>query len=247
VVFTSNAVPAGCTDSLSYHWDFGDGTGSTERNPVHTYWAVNTFHWNVTASVNGITATQVGTVTVTQPPCEGFTCAAAFAPSSGQAPLAVSFSASADPGVCTGPVSYSWDFGDGQSSSRPEEVHTYLTPGTFHWALTVMADGVPCTRQGAVTVTCTAPVVHQVTQKGDPFRLKIETQATLAVGWKVYLAGQGEPWAHLKVKGPTKFVIEIAGSLFKKDGSETLIRIVNGDGCATTIAYNRKAKSWRPM
>jgi len=94
---------------------------------------------------------------------------------------------------------------------------------------------------------CVPPTVTTVTKISDPFRLKIDTAIPLTEGWKVYIAGQSEPWTQITVKSPTQFVIKKAGDFFKKDGSETVIRIVNSDGCDYSFAYNRKAKTWRPL
>ena len=59
--------------------------------------------------------------------------AAAFSalPTSGVAPLDVSFSAKGDPGTA-----YSWNFGDGSRGSGQKPKHTFATPGTFRVVLT---------------------------------------------------------------------------------------------------------------
>jgi PKD repeat protein len=45
VSFTNTSL-----DALSYEWDFGDGMGSTDENPVHTYAAANTYTVILTAT-----------------------------------------------------------------------------------------------------------------------------------------------------------------------------------------------------
>ncbi|NIZ92024.1 PKD domain-containing protein [Kineosporiaceae bacterium B12] len=71
--------------------------------------------------------------------------------SSGQAPLAVSFT-DASTGV---PTSWSWDFGDGATSTERNPVHNYGTAGTFTVTLvaTNAAGSGTSTRPGLVTVT----------------------------------------------------------------------------------------------
>ncbi len=58
-------------------------------------------------------------------------------PTSGRAPLEVSFdgTGSSDPDV--DPLTYSWDFGDGSTSIEPSILHTYSEPGTYIAILTV--------------------------------------------------------------------------------------------------------------
>ena len=51
----------------------------------------------------------------------------------GRAPLPVRFTPQTD-GT---PVSYAWSFGDGRTSSEPNPVHVYTTPGTYTVMLTV--------------------------------------------------------------------------------------------------------------
>ncbi len=54
-------------------------------------------------------------------------------PTQGSAPLMVQFT-DTSLGV---PTSWTWDFGDGDSSSEQHPLHTYLTPGTYTVSLTV--------------------------------------------------------------------------------------------------------------
>jgi PKD repeat protein len=81
-------------------------------------------------------------------PVAGFT----VTPSSGTAPLAVSF---AD--TSTGsPTSWSWTFGDGTSSTTSSPSHTYSTAGTFTATLTVANSFGSDTASRTVTTTTAA-------------------------------------------------------------------------------------------
>ncbi|MBN2134712.1 MAG: right-handed parallel beta-helix repeat-containing protein [Acidobacteria bacterium] len=78
-------------------------------------------------------------------------------PLTGQAPLNVTFdgSGSSDPDGDT--LSYSWDFGDGSSSSEVSPAHTYNTAGTYNAVLTV-TDGKGGEDQDSVTITVSGVV-----------------------------------------------------------------------------------------
>ena len=88
--FTSNYVAGGCVNPIqftdlttnlptSWLWNFGDGTTSTQQNPLKTYAATNTYNVSLTATnTNGTaTITRLNYVTVTVPclvycPSNGF-------------------------------------------------------------------------------------------------------------------------------------------------------------------------------
>ena len=80
------------------------------------------------------------------------TCTASSKNTSGPAPLIVTFSGGATVSDGSAP-SYSWDFGDGQSSTSQAPSHTYTACGTFTWILTVTACGQTCTQTGTIIVT----------------------------------------------------------------------------------------------
>src|SRR6185295_10687574 len=75
-------------------------------------------------------------------------------PSSGIAPLAVTFSSagSSDPDGTI--ASYAWTFGDGGSASGASASHTYATAGTFTTTLTV-TDNAGATGSTSVLISAT--------------------------------------------------------------------------------------------
>jgi PKD repeat protein len=145
-----------------YAWVFGDGSTSSQQNPSHTFTNPGNYNWTMTASVQGINCSKTGSITVTAP-CT-LTCTASASPDSGVAPLQVIFSASATPAHCTGSVSYTWAFGDGESSTQQNPSHTYSAAGTYTWTMTATVQGINCSKTGTITVTapctltCTATV-----------------------------------------------------------------------------------------
>jgi PKD repeat protein len=153
VNFTATATPTNCTGAVTYAWSFGDGGTSADQNPSHTYSAEGSYNWSMTATVQGVTCTKSGTITVTGGGGCSLTCTATASPTSGQAPLAVTFTATATPTNCTGAVTYAWTFGDGGTSADQNPSHTYVSDGSYNWSMTATVQGVTCSKSGTVTVT----------------------------------------------------------------------------------------------
>jgi PKD repeat protein len=136
----------------AWSWNFGDGSTSTAQNPTHTYTAPGTYDVTLTASnATGDSApvTKTGYVTVAAAP--GLVADFSASPLSGTAPLAVSFTdASAG-----GPTAWSWNFGDGSTSTAQNPTHTYTAPGTYDVTLTASnatGDSASVTKTGYVRV-----------------------------------------------------------------------------------------------
>ncbi|HHE51472.1 MAG TPA: PKD domain-containing protein, partial [Candidatus Acetothermia bacterium] len=77
-------------------------------------------------------------------------------PTSGQAPLAVSFDASASSDPDGTIASYTWNFGDGQNGSGMSGSHIYANEGTFTAILTAIDDG-GLMSTASETITVSAP------------------------------------------------------------------------------------------
>jgi len=109
-------------------WEFGDGTVSGERNPVHIYQKAGVFDVTLTVSnaqgENRKTESRYIVVIGNVPPP-----AAMFEarPLTGSAPLHVSFT-----DISIGPpTAWSWDFGDGSISNKKNPTHTYTAEGLY--------------------------------------------------------------------------------------------------------------------
>lgn len=113
-----------------YFWDFGDGSTSNERNPVHVF--QNTSTVTLTVAVMFLPNTSAPLqITVGPSPNVDFTAS----PLTGVAPLTVSFT---DVSKGTQPLSYTWNFGDNSTLSHERNpVHLYASAGSFNANLTV--------------------------------------------------------------------------------------------------------------
>lgn len=69
VAFTASATPTNCAGTVSYDWDFGDGSPhASAASPSHTYTQGGTYTWTVTASLGSATASKSGTLVVSNVP-----------------------------------------------------------------------------------------------------------------------------------------------------------------------------------
>ncbi len=139
----------------AWHWDLGDGTISSDQNPTHRF--PDNGDYVVTLTVtddDGANDTTSRTVAVSNvAPAASFT----YAPSAPTTADTVAFtdgSSDVDGTV----VAWSWDFGDGATSSEQHPSHRYADDGTYTVTLTVSDDdGADNTTVQAITVTNLAP------------------------------------------------------------------------------------------
>lgn len=126
-------------DPLTYTWTFGDGTSGSGVSPSHTYQNGGVYTATLTVSDGSASTSSTTTITVIAPN-QGPTAAFTANPTTGEAPLAVSFDASTSSDPENDPLTYSWAFGDGNNGTGVSPDHSYLNPGTYTVTLTV-SDG----------------------------------------------------------------------------------------------------------
>ncbi len=145
----------------SWSWNFGDGSTSTAQSPSHTYTATGTFTVSLTVSGPGGSdgETKVSYIAVSSPPPPP-TAALSGTPTSGTAPLVVSFSDNSTGSV----TSWNWAFGDGGTSTAQNPSYTYTSPGTYSVSLTVAGPGGndSTTEVGYVSVSAAPPIAEFV-------------------------------------------------------------------------------------
>ena len=115
-------------NATSRSWDFGDGTNSTEQNPLQVYVFAGNYTVRLTAKNSYGSDTLIAkdyiTVILPDPPVANFTAN----PRSGQAPLTVMFNDTSNGDSIT---LWYWTFGDGKNASIQNPVHTYPAAGNY--------------------------------------------------------------------------------------------------------------------
>jgi PKD repeat protein len=149
-------------------WDFGDGTTAIGPNPSHTYAVSGTYQ--VCMSIlaqDSCTDTYCYTVTCgSQPACQASYYW--FPDSSGQYSI-ILVNNSAGSGL-----SYSWDFGDGSTSTQAYPSHVYAGPGTYIVCLTVSNGPI----LGCSSTYCDTLVVLNKMAGSVPFSINVVSPAT---------------------------------------------------------------------
>lgn len=131
---TVTFTDASTNNPTSWAWTFGDGGTSTAKNPSHTYTAAGTYTVTLTATnaYGSDSETKTGYITVTTQPTNPPVAAFSGTPTSGNIPLTVVFTDAST----NNPTSWSWDFGDGGTSTAQNPSHTYTVAGTYTVTLT---------------------------------------------------------------------------------------------------------------
>jgi len=118
------------TGAVSYSWNLGNNATSLQTDPSTSYLSPGTYTVILTATAsNGATSTKTLTITVYGVPQVNFT-----APTTVCAGAAISFNNQTNAGV-PGPVTYSWNFGDGGTSTSQNPSHTYVSAGSYNVSL----------------------------------------------------------------------------------------------------------------
>ena len=127
---------AGSAAIVSWNWDFGDGT-STSQNPSHsfTYAGNHTVKLTITDK-NGCTSNYQSSLTVFPQPK-----ASDILTKANECLIGNSFSFTDYSTIASGKI-ISWhrDFGDKNSSAAQNATHSYSTPGTYNATLIVTSD-----------------------------------------------------------------------------------------------------------
>ncbi|MBN1886664.1 MAG: PKD domain-containing protein [Thermoflexales bacterium] len=228
-----NCTAATSGDIAVYIWEWGDGSSDYGYPPpTHIYYAAGDFTVRLTVQGHGGgSASAQTTIAVTAPPVDAlFDCT----PTSGAVPLSVS---------CTDasigePSSWSWDFGDGGTSSQQNPSHTYNAPGTYNVSLTasgpngsdtelktgyiVVASGVAefsCTPVAGVnplTISCTDASTGSPTawswNFGDGWASSLQNPTHLYLYGGIYtvtLTASGSGWSDTNTKTSYISVVDL--------------------------------------
>jgi len=156
--FTNNSVvPAGIT-VLGYLWTFGDGSTSSQENPVHQYAqpGMKSVGLELLTDIDGCDNTVLfeNIIDVSAEPVLN-----AFFTANPNATCDVPATIFFTSGQTIDGVTYSWDFGDGNTASDPTStVHQYTQEGVYEAVLTLTKGD--CVSTFTRTVSVGAPLAE---------------------------------------------------------------------------------------
>jgi PKD repeat protein len=184
-----SGVASGGTQPYTYSWDLGDGRTVNGQNPIVKYQTEGTYTLTLTViDANYDVATDTATLTVLGPE-----------------ELSVSINSPANAGLGqyvtfesivaggTAPYTYTWNFGDGITSTLKKPAHIYENEGTYTVTLTVTDDV-----GQEKTTTTTIEIVGESTGQ-DPQIKSVKglfgVKATIAAGdndctWSINVDGK---------------------------------------------------------
>ncbi len=162
----------------SYTWTMPGGTpaSSTATNPTVTYATPGVKTITLTATNSNGSNTTTQNVTVISAPTATFT--------SSTSGLTVSFTYTG-----TGATSWLWNFGNGQTSTQQNPIHTYATPGTYNVTLQVTGQ---CGTNQTISNVTTGPLAAftaNVTSGCAPLTVQFTNQSVGATSFSWQFQG----------------------------------------------------------
>ena len=167
VSFTNESLNA-----QSYYWEFGDGSSSSEKNPKKTYSSAGTY--KVTLKVTNVTLSNSISkdiiVSIAGPKAK-------FSYSKNE--LKVTFS-----NQSTNADSFSWNFGNGQTSTQKDPTITYTAEGTYSVSLTAKKGDLSDTYTQQISVAYNAPAASFTYKTEHPLKVILTNNSSNATSYQ---------------------------------------------------------------
>ena len=219
------------SSNLKHTWIFGDGTTSTQTNPSHTYSNGGVYNVKLISQTDfGCQDTVEQTISIGSVKPD-FTVGDSVCTNE---PLFFQNLSNPDP------VSVTWSFGDGETSSEKDATHAFNSPGTYK--VIMSADFGNCSGTATKIITVTNKPRASFTAGGKlascslPLSVNFNSTSTGAVTYK-WLFGDGQTSA---IPNPVH--------TYTTAGFFTVSLIAfNSNGCSDTLTYENFVQTGPPV
>ena len=240
ITFTNSSVP-NSTTIAKWHWNFGDGTKVTQTAaaPIqHSYIIAGDYQVTLMVESDGSCLSSPIAplaIHINKTPDALFTVASLRCENQ---PVQFTDKSVANEGVI---IKWTWDFGDGKSSSAQNPVHTYAAPGKYNVKLIVETDkGCASNVLSSEVIVNELPKVNfempdfcladgsaQFTNKTT---ISDGTQAQLTFLWDF-----GDPLSN--AQRPNTSTLQQAAHRYTKAGKYTMkLTVKSSNGCEETVS-----------
>ena len=138
IIFDGSASADSNGGSLTYSWDFGDGSMGSGVSPTHAYAAAGNYTVILTVSDGQLASDPVATTAeIAVPPANRAPTADPGGPYSGSTGETISFDGSASSDPDNDALTYVWDFGDGATGTGATTTHVYTAARIYEVSLVV--------------------------------------------------------------------------------------------------------------
>ncbi|MGN6803745.1 MAG: PKD domain-containing protein [Ginsengibacter sp.] len=230
--FTANSAAV-----QTYHWDFGDGSGSDQQNPVHTYtkegnYTVKLFVTNASGCMDSLVKKAFVQIKKPAITINGL-------PEKNCAPLTHKFTTSINSLV---PITgYHWDFGDGTSSDSVAPTHVFINPGKYTITL------ICTTADGCVdTVTKVNGIIAGAKPKAAYSADPLDVCAYQKINFSDKSQGNPDQWVWFFGDGGGA-INQNPSHLYNDTGYFSITLIAINNGCADTITTHNQVHIHPPV
>jgi PKD repeat protein len=209
--------------AVSSFWNFGDGTFSAQVNPIKTFLTPGTYNVTLVNQYTSCVDSITKTITVNNKPVVDFTVNDS---TSCQAPFTVQFT-----DLTVGAVSWSWDFGDGNTSTQQNPSHTYSVVGNYTVSLSIMtASSCGNTLVKTAYIKIQPVSISLNVPAGGCIPFTYTPQATIQTVDPIvsYQWNLGEPGAIFNVQNPPPYTYTSVGSF------TISLAVTTATGCVQT-------------
>lgn len=167
VTFTNQSQHA-----KSYYWTFGDGSSSSEANPAKTYPDYGTYTVTLQATNVTLSNTYEATINLSKPAPQ-----AKFSYSTNG--LEVTFK-----NQSTNAQSYTWNFGNGKTSTQKDPKITYSSAGTYSVSLTASNGETTDMYTQSISVSYKQPTASFTYKTEAPLKVVLTNTSTNATSYE---------------------------------------------------------------